>query len=103
MEHRVESGDAQHEAQALVGELEDADRPVAVAGGQGELHELALRDLDRVEPGDVGAAVLAQAPDARAHDAREDQEARAAAHAGRAPRQAGKLLFRLQVRGHRRF
>ena len=101
VEHRVEPGDAQHEAQALVGELEDPDRPVAVAGGQGELHELALRDLDRVEPGDVGAAVLAQAPDARAHDAREDQQARAAAHAGRAARQAGKLLFHLEVRGHR--
>ena len=42
MEDGIEAGDAQHEPQPLVGELEDADRPVAVAGGQGELHELAL-------------------------------------------------------------
>ena len=80
MEDGVEAGDAQHEPQPLIGELEDPDRPVAVAAGQGELHELALGDLDRVEPGDVGAAVLAQVADARAHDAGEDQEARAAAH-----------------------
>ena len=56
VEHGVEAGDAQHEPEPLVGELEDADRPIAAAGGHGELHELALRDLDRVEPGDVDAA-----------------------------------------------
>jgi hypothetical protein len=69
----------------------------------GELHELALRDLDRVEPGDVDAAVLAQEPDARAHDAGQDQEARAAAHARRPPRQPRQLLFGLEIRGIARF
>ncbi len=89
VEHRVETGDAQHESQPLVGELEHPDRPVSVAAGQRELHELALGDLDRIEPGDVGAAILAQPPDARSHDAGKDQEARAAAHARRAASQAG--------------
>ena len=101
MEDGVEAGDAQHETEALVSELQHADGPVAVAAGQGELQELALRDLDRVEPGDVGAAVLAQAADARAHDAGQDQQARPAPHAGGAARQAGQFLFGLQVRGHR--
>ncbi len=101
IEHGVEAGDAQHEPQALVGELEDADRPVAAAGWHGELHELALRDLDRVEPGNVHAAVLAQVADRGSHDARHDQEARAAAHARGAPGQPRQLLFRLQIRRHR--
>ncbi len=101
MEHGVEAGDAQHEPQALIGELEDADRPIAAAGGHGELHELALRDLDRVEPGDVGAALLAQVADRGSHDAWQDQQARPAAHACGAPGQPRQLLFRLQIRRHR--
>ena len=88
MEDGIEAGDPEHEPQPLVGEPQDADRPVAIAGGERELHQLALGDLDRIEPGDVGAAVLAQEPDARAHDAGQDQEARAAAHARGPPRQA---------------
>ena len=88
MEDGIEAGNPEHEPQPLVGEPQDADRPVAIAGGERELHQLALCDLDRIEPGDVGAAVLAQEPDARAHDAGQDQEARAAPHARGTPRQA---------------
>ena len=95
MEDGVEAGNAEHEPEPLVRELQDADRPVAIAGGEGELHQLTLCNLDRIEPRDVGAAVLAQEPDARAHDAGQDQEARAAAHARGAPRQSRQFLFRL--------
>ncbi len=98
---RVEARDTEHQAQALVGELQHALRRVAAALRQRELGELARSDLEGVEPGDVRAAVLADPPDGRAHDARQDQDTRSAAHAGGASRQPREFLIRLKVRRHR--
>ncbi len=93
----IEARDAQREPQALVGEAQRVQRQVAVAARQRELGELALRDLERVEPGDVRAAVLAQPADGRAHDAGQEQHARAAAHARRLPCQPRQFLVRFHV------
>ena len=91
----VIAGDPELQLEAQIGEQEHADRLDATRARQRELVEPPPRDVDGIEPDDVGRQKAPRRAEPRSHDPRQDQHAVAAAD--RAPlrhlRQAPQLLI----------